>query len=299
MDALAPVLVVLVAVLLWLPRQVGPIDMRWDGGVYYLLGTALAEGRGYRLLNEPGEIEAVQYPPLLPAVVALHQLALGTSDPTTVGRWLRLSSFLVFVAYGLVALWLLTLYLPPARALLGALLSMFCLHAWFLSDALFPEVWFSVATVLFLIFSRTGASRAHSVLAYVCALASYALRTVGIAAFAVWVLESLIRRRFREALVRAVLVLLPVAGWQAHVASVERSEAYMHPAYEYQRAPYLFYNVSYARNVVFRDPFTPEKGQVRIVRRIVRNALDLPVNFGETLSASRGYHGDVPARPLR
>ena len=112
---------------------------------------------------------------------------------------------------------------------------------------------------------------------------------MGIAAFAVWVLESLIRRRFREALIRAVLVLLPVAGWQAYVASVERSEAYKHPAYEYQRAPYLFYNVSYARNVVLRDPFTPEKGQVRIVRRIVRNALDLPVNFGGTLSASRGY----------
>ena len=83
-----------------------------------------------------------------------------------------------------------------------------------------------------------------------CALASYALRTVGIAAFAVWVLDSLIRRRFREALIRGLLVLLPVAGWQAYVASVERSEAYKHPAYEYQRAPYLFYNVSYARNVV-------------------------------------------------
>jgi hypothetical protein len=103
------------------------------------------------------------------------------------------------------------------------------------------------------------------------------------------VLDSLIRRRFREALIRALLVLVPVAGWQAYVAAVERSEAYKHPAYEYQRAPYLFYNVSYARNVVLRDPFTPEKGQVRIVRRIVRNALDLPVNFGETLSASRGY----------
>ena len=28
-------------------------------------------------------------------------VVLGTSDPTTVGRWLRLSSFVVFVAYGL------------------------------------------------------------------------------------------------------------------------------------------------------------------------------------------------------
>src|SRR5438132_8726577 len=58
----------------WLPRMHGPIDLRWDGSVYYVLGTALAEGKGYRLLNEPGEIEAVQYPPLLPAIIAAHQL---------------------------------------------------------------------------------------------------------------------------------------------------------------------------------------------------------------------------------
>ncbi len=288
-KALAPVLVVLVAVLLWLPRQVGPIDLRWDGGVYYLLGTALAEGRGYRLLNEPGEIEARA----VPATAARRRRTspVGSRDerpdnrrpmasPVVVPRLRGVRSGGAVVAHA---------YLPPARALLGALLSMFCLHAWFLSDALFPEVWFSVATVLFLIFARTRGNRAHSVLAYVCALASYALRTVGIAAFAVWVFDSLIRRRFREALIRAVLVLLPVAGWQAYVASVERSEAYKHPAYEYQRAPYLFYNVSYARNVVLRDPFTPEKGQVRIVRRIVRGALDLPATFGGTLSASRGY----------
>ena len=167
----------------------------------------------------------MQYPPLLPAVVAIHQVVLGTSDPTIVGHWLRLSSFFIFVAYGLAALWFLGSYLPPGRALLGTLLSLFCFHAWFLSDALFPEISFSVATVLFLIFARRAGGRARAVLAYVCALASYALRTVGIAAFAVWVIDSLIRRRFREALIRALLVIIPVAGWQAHVASVERSDA--------------------------------------------------------------------------
>ena len=48
----------LLVVALWLPRTSGPIDLRWDGGVYYVLGTSLAEGKGYRLLNEPGEIQA-------------------------------------------------------------------------------------------------------------------------------------------------------------------------------------------------------------------------------------------------
>ena len=48
---------------LWAPRAYGPIELRWDAGVYYVLGTSLAEGKGYRLLNEPGEIRAVKYPP--------------------------------------------------------------------------------------------------------------------------------------------------------------------------------------------------------------------------------------------
>ena len=87
------------AVLTWLPRFQGPIDLRWDGGVYYILGTSIAEGKGYKLLNEPGEIDAVQYPPLLPLIIACHQLILGTDDPTIVGWWLRFSAFIVFLLY--------------------------------------------------------------------------------------------------------------------------------------------------------------------------------------------------------
>ncbi len=78
---------VLLAVALWLPRLRGPLDLRYDAGVYYILGTSLAEGRGYRLLNEPGAIEAIQYPPLLPAVGALVERAAGTDDPAMVVAW--------------------------------------------------------------------------------------------------------------------------------------------------------------------------------------------------------------------
>jgi len=65
-------LLVALVLALWIPRLGGPIDLRYDAGVYYVLGTSLAEGRGYRLTNEPGDIQAVQYPPLLPAFVAAH-----------------------------------------------------------------------------------------------------------------------------------------------------------------------------------------------------------------------------------
>ena len=297
-NALATALVVAMAALIWLPRRGGPIDMRTDGAVYYILGTSLAEGKGYKLLNEPGDIDAVQYPPLLPAVVAVHQRALGTSDPTIVGRALRVTSFLLFLVYAAITLWFLNGFLSTGLTILGTMLSLFSLSVVFFSDTLFSDVWFSVATLLFVILVRRQGI-VGSGLAYLAALASYTLRTIGVTAFAVWVLQSLVRRRYREAAVRAMLTLIPFAGWQLYVASVERSAAYVHPAYEYQRAPYLFYNVTYARNIALRDPLIPEKGQARIARRVARNVLlGVPVSLGETLTAPRRFFETVLSEML-
>src|SRR5215467_11309182 len=220
-NRFAMAIALVVATLIWLPRHAGPIDLRWDGGVYYVLGTSIAEGKGYKLLNEPGEIAADQYPPLLPAVVATHQRLLGTTDPIVVGRVLRATSFLMFLAYAVIVLRFFSDYVSPELSLFGTMLSLFCLDAWFLSDTLFPDVWFGAATVLFLILVRREQTVVGSGLTYLAALASYGLRTIGVTAFAVWVLQSLLRRRYREAVVRVVLVLVPVAGWQLYVTSVE------------------------------------------------------------------------------
>ncbi len=277
------------AVLTWVPRLKGPLDLRWDGGVYYILGTSLAEGRGYKLLNEPGEIDAVQYPPLLPLIIAAHQLILGTNDPTTVGEWLRVSAFLIFIVYIYAVFRLLKIYLSLHYAFLATILSLFVPHVYFISDLCFPEILFSLTTILFILSNRKKENRAYSVATYFFALASYALRTVGLAVFAVWVLESLIKRRFKQAVFRLILVSIPVICWQFYIVSIESSYEYNHPAYSYQREPYMFYNVSYARNISLRDPFTPEKGEAKVVRRVVRNVILLPVNLGESVSISRGY----------
>src|SRR5512138_811233 len=119
---------------LWATRLSGPIDLRWDAGVYYVLGTSLAEGRGYRLLHEPGAIEEVQYPPLLPAGIALLQRALGTSDAVRVGSALRLVYLVLSLACALATYALARQLLRPALALLAAWL--FAAHhlTLFLSD---------------------------------------------------------------------------------------------------------------------------------------------------------------------
>jgi hypothetical protein len=271
------------AALTWLPRLKGPLDMRWDAGVYYILGTSIAEGKGYKLLNEPGEIDAVQYPPLLPLIIAGHQLILQTSDPTTVGQWLRFSFFFIFMAYIYAVFRLTKTFLPLPYAFLATLFCLLTFQVYFLSDLCFSELPFSLTTILFFLCNRKSGSRAYSIGAYIFAVASYGLRSIGIAVLMVWVLDSLIKRKLKQAIVRLALIIIPVACWQFYIAYVESSYQYNHPAYSYQRAPYLFYNVTYARNLSLEDPFAPEKGKAQVVRRVVKSVIQLPAKLGESI----------------
>lgn len=291
-DAIATVTLAAMIIASWAPRAVGPLDFRWDGSVYYVLGTALAEGRGYRLLNEPGEIEATQYPPLLPLVIALHQWLVGSSDFVVVGRWMRLTYFLTFTAYIFAAYAVLRRYLSWSYATLAAVIVLLHFHTNFLSDIGFAELPFALATTLFVFLVGRPTGRIGSVGAGACAVAGYLLRTVGIALLAAWVLDALFNRRFKAASIRLVVATVPFLGWHAYIAHVERSPAYTKPAYAYQRADYLFHNVSYARNASLRDPFRPEEGRasdVEIARRFLVNLQRVPASLGEAASA-RLYH---------
>ena len=60
-----------------------------------------------------------------------------------------------------------------------------------------------------------------------------------------------------------------------YIHSVERSSQYKHPDYAYQRAAYLFYNVSYQNNVSFKDPFQPELGNASLGDRVRRFAVNV------------------------
>jgi hypothetical protein len=276
-----------VAVLLWNHRLGGPIDYRFDAGVYYVLGTSLAEGKGYRLLSEPGEIQALQYPPLLPAFVAIHQKALGTSDPVVVGQWLRRSYFLIFVAYAGAVYALARRFLPRGVSVAAALVCLFSFHTFYLSDMLFAELPFAFVSVLFVL-AMGMPSRWLAAVAAPLGIAAYLLRTLGIALLAAWVAESLSRRRFRQAAMRAAIAVVPVVGWQTYVAGVRSSAEYARPAYTYQRAPYQYYNVSYAENAGLVDPFVPERGRATradLAHRVAWNVAAMPFGIGEAVSA--------------
>jgi hypothetical protein len=288
--------VVALALLLWVPRLSGPIDLRWDAGVYYVLGTSLATGQGYRILSEPGAPEALQYPPLLPAIVALHQRVLGSINPAVVGPWLRLSFAALFLCYGLAALALARRYLRAGFAVIAVALSLLQVNTLFVSDLLFTEVPFALVSVLFVLVAVDGrfASRPwlREALSFLLVSAGFLLRTAGVALLAAWVLESLVRRQWRLTVIRVLLSIIPVLMWQAHVTRVRGSYEYAHPAYEYQRAPYQFYNVSYAENVgptgsAHAGSLYARGGALAL--RMAKNTCLLGKRLGEAVSNSEGY----------
>jgi len=284
--------VILVVLALWVPRLSGSIDLRWDGAVYYLLGTSLAKGDGYRIPSEPGSPQALQYPPLLPAVVAVHERILGTTEPSVVGPWLRFTYATIFAIYALAVLRLARRYLGPLLATGATLLCLLNPYTIFLSDLLFAELPFALISVLFVLVAGTPLLRrenwSREAGSFALASVGFFLRSAGIVLLAAWALEAGLQRRWRPLIVRGGLALLPVIGWQSYVAHVRATPAYSHPAYSYQRASYQYYNVSYAENLALVDPFAPELGKLdarRLVARLAKNLASIPAVIGEIVSA--------------
>src|SRR6266446_356836 len=272
--------VLLLWIAVWAARLDGPIDLRWDASTYFVLGTSLAQGKGYRLLNEPGEIEAVQYPPLLPVLVAAHQRALGTSDYVIVGSRLRLSYFFLSGVYLLAAYLVARGFLDPPLALAATAGTAFSFYSFlYPSDSLYAEIPFALASMLFLLCLRRSDRPGFGIVAGLLAGAAYLIRTAGIALLAVWVADSLMHRRFRQAALRAAAAALPVLAWQAHIARVSGSSAYREPVYPYQRAAYYYSNVTYGENSWLIEPFQPELGRTLprdLAWRVGRNLLAIP-----------------------
>jgi len=290
-DLLCALGVFLLAITNWSGRLAGPIDLRWDAAIYYTLGTSLYEGKGYRLLNEPGEVRANQYPPLLPAIVAVHQRITRSTDPFITGNLMRRSWMILYLLYIPGVFWLAKRFVGRRLAVVVTLITLLNPQSTFLSEAAFAELPFAVTSLSFFLL-RPARRRAATIIAFIAATASYLLRTIGITLLAAWTLDAVRQRRFRSAAARAALSMIPVIGWQTYVHSVETSAEYQQPAYAYQRAEYMFYNVSYAVNIKLKDPFHPTDGRATVSDFVVRSLRNLwPLTFGlaESVTSSNNY----------
>ena len=279
-----------ITLIIWLPRLWSPIDIRWDAGTYYVLGTSLAHGTGYRLLNEPGDIQATQYPPLIPLIIAAHQLLLQTNDYAVVGHWLKVT-WLVFLLSFVTGTYVwLKLYVPQVWAFTGALFCLLNFQVYFFSGLCTADLPFALASLGFLLIYRNDGGAARGVAAGAAAIASFLARSVGVALFIAWIADAALRGEIRRTATRSVIAGLCILGWQGYIRSVESSPEYTKTAYSYQRAAYQFYNVSYARNMAFIDPFRPELGQASrrdLFARFMQNAEVLPVRVMEPISSQK------------
>ena len=279
-------LLLILSTALWVPRLDGPLDLRYDAGVYYILGSALVEGKGYRLLNEPGDMTAIQYPPLLPLFAAAHQWVAGTTDPALAGHWLRLSYFGLYLAFVVSVFMLCRRFLSPWFAFLSSLVTVLNIDMIWLTELLHAELPFTLITVLFLASMKKEPGWSRNVLVGACGIGAFLLRSSGITLLGAWIAESLCQRQFKVMAIRIIVALIPLLLWQAHVFQVRTGPEYTQPAYDYQRAAYQFNNVGYLENLTLIDPFVPEKGTLTfkiLIERIGHNLVRMPKRWGEML----------------
>jgi len=277
------------ALVSWWPRWGGPIDLRWDGGAYYILGTSLALGEGYRILSEPGALSSSLHPPLMPALVAVHELLLRTTDPIEVGRALRVTVALFSATYAIVVFLLLSASLPRILAATVTVVGILQPQYVYFSDALYAEAFFGLFTVLFFLVRKYRRDTLGFVLCGVCAVLAYEARTAGIALLAAWVVDHALRKETRRALTALVVSAVLVTSWTSWIKAVESSPEYRQPAYAYQTEPWLYFNVSYARNLLtYFDPWWPELGPLTpsgFARRVIPNVKVLPRSIGQAVSS--------------
>jgi hypothetical protein len=282
----------LLVLVTFLPRAESPIDLRWDAGAYYVLGTSLAEGKGYRLLSEPGEIQALQYPPLVPLIVAAHQRILGTTDPIIVGLWLN-RTWIVLFGMLILAIYLLARrFFARSLAFGTAAVCSLNYSLFFHSSQLTAELPFMLASLVLIISGRSGVNLKREIFAGLAGTAAFLARTMGVALFAAWIADAFVRRQYRRAAARALVALVCVSMWSGYVRAVERSNEYASPAYAYQRAAYQFHNVSYATNLAYKDPFRPHLGLAGmddILQRIASNIAALPTIVGGMLTSRKEF----------
>ncbi len=291
-DFVIGALLCILAAMTWLPRASGPIDLRWDGGAYYLLGTSITDGQGYRLLNEPGNPNTTLHPPLLPMFVAAHQLLLGTTDPFIVGRALRASACLLFALQALAIYVLLREYIVRSAAFLAVLFWIFHPANTYFSDSLYAESLFGITAICFFVLHKRAGARRYFLFATACALLAFLARTAGLLLFVAWAGERLLKRDLRQVAAITATALVAAGLWMGYIHRVESSPQYTRPAYAYQHADYMYFNVSYAKQI-FRlvNPFEPELGYLTprsFAKRLYLNTKEIPVDIGQAVFSWTG-----------
>jgi hypothetical protein len=197
-----------------------PVGVWNDDGVYVVLGKAIAAGEGYRSIHLVGAPLQVKYPPGFPLLLAVPW-GLGGSLDAVRATVAVLQPLAVGIAAGLV--WWLGrrwLELSPWPLAVCAVASLVLDGTIQLFNIALAEPYLVVgwAGVLALVASepREGAQRLGRAVALGLVLAATTLfRTVGVALIPAVLVALALHRRWKEAAASAVVLLIPLVGWQA------------------------------------------------------------------------------------
>lgn len=254
-GAAALLTIVLVTLLVGARIDNRVVGLFHDDGIYVVVGQALADGRGHRIVSLPGEPHQTKYPPLYAAGLALASQA-APAFPESI-RWFKRMN-LLFVALALAGVWYWTRdHLAPATRVLALAVIGTCPGVVSLSDYVMTDVAFLAGTVwycrLWRRASEDDTTSAHLAVAAVSA-AAVLTRSVGIAMVITSVAACLWRRQWGRALLHATLPGLAFAGWMlwANQHRVPDAGALLtyYVEYEASAADYVPHNAGLARDIV-------------------------------------------------
>lgn len=254
-GAAALLTIVLVTLLVGARIDNRVVGLFHDDGIYVVVGQALADGRGHRIVSLPGEPHQTKYPPLYAAGLALASQA-APAFPESI-RWFKRMN-LLFVALALAGVWYSTRdHLAPATRVLALAVIGTCPGVVSLSDYVMTDVAFLAGTVwycrLWRRASEDDTTSAHLAVAAVSA-AAVLTRSVGIAMVITSVAACLWRRQWGRALLHATLPGLAFAGWMLWAGQHRVPDAGALLAYyvEYERSAvgYILQNPDLARDIV-------------------------------------------------
>lgn len=187
-----------------------------DNATYYILGKSIAEGKGYRNLDTPGEPVHYQYPVVFPLMLAVAEVfSRGFVLPK------------IFVSLTSVLITLLSYYLLrdrlkyltwPYLFLMAVSGQIAAFSAIMMSEV--PYLFFTVAALLLL--DRSQAEPGNRLLfwsAIIVSVLPVHTRSAGIAFSAAWIAANVLSKNYRYALMHALVAAVTMAVFRSFTGS--------------------------------------------------------------------------------
>ncbi len=215
----AALLLVLLLALIAKPVWEGRRQDHWgegnDDGIYWVTAKSLATGRGYRVLNLPGEPYQTKYPPVYPLYLSLAWRMRPDFPANLTTAW-ALHAALLPIYLALLMRLLRQLGFSLRRTALVCALSIATFQFVLLSNSLFSELpacCFLFAAVALL--EDDAATNTQAALAGLCAAGAYLTRTAALPLFAAVPVFLFLRKRPRQ-IVSFFAPAVPLAAcWHA------------------------------------------------------------------------------------